>query len=248
MRSRAAPARSGRPAPNGSTGSPPGRRPDDTKRDRREAGTVAGASRSGAVSLCVIDANNNPGVEDSAGSIRFYERAYSHDARRGGLYARWRALSAVGKADHVVELCRRAASRPRDVSTSAAATARCCASCTGAASGGRSPAWRSPTPAVEIARARARARRDPASTTAATAIRGGRSSSSASSRTCSSTFPTRRPAGGGGTRAARGRLRGAAGGQPLGAARGQARARRGGRAPAAALARGAREIAAAARA
>jgi SAM-dependent methyltransferase len=51
-------------------------------------------------------------VEDSASLIGFYERAYSHRGPDADRYARWRALSAVGKADHVVELCRRAALAP----------------------------------------------------------------------------------------------------------------------------------------
>jgi SAM-dependent methyltransferase len=46
-------------------------------------------------------------VEDSAELIGFYERAYSHRGPQADRYARWRALSAVGKADHVVDLCRR---------------------------------------------------------------------------------------------------------------------------------------------
>jgi SAM-dependent methyltransferase len=42
----------------------------------------------------------------------FYEEAYAHEGERGLLYARWRALGARGKADHVVELCERAGLRP----------------------------------------------------------------------------------------------------------------------------------------
>jgi SAM-dependent methyltransferase len=53
-------------------------------------------------------------VEDSASLIDFYERAYSHRGPEADVYARWRALGAVGKADHVVELCRRVAVSPRD--------------------------------------------------------------------------------------------------------------------------------------
>ncbi|HWE09596.1 MAG TPA: class I SAM-dependent methyltransferase [Solirubrobacteraceae bacterium] len=37
----------------------------------------------------------------------FYDRAYSGEGERGLLYARWRALGAKGKADHVIELCSR---------------------------------------------------------------------------------------------------------------------------------------------
>jgi SAM-dependent methyltransferase len=52
-------------------------------------------------------------VEDSASLIAFYEDAYSLQGPQADRYARWRALSAVGKADHVVELCRRAGLEPQ---------------------------------------------------------------------------------------------------------------------------------------
>jgi SAM-dependent methyltransferase len=52
-------------------------------------------------------------VEDSAGLIDFYDRAYSMAGPQAQLYARWRALGAIGKADHVVALCRRAGVQPR---------------------------------------------------------------------------------------------------------------------------------------
>jgi SAM-dependent methyltransferase len=42
----------------------------------------------------------------------FYEEAYAHEGERGLLYARWRALGAKGKANHVVELCDRVSLRP----------------------------------------------------------------------------------------------------------------------------------------
>jgi SAM-dependent methyltransferase len=47
-------------------------------------------------------------VEDSAALVRFYDDAYSRDPAEAAVYARWRALSAVGKADHVTRLCSRA--------------------------------------------------------------------------------------------------------------------------------------------
>jgi SAM-dependent methyltransferase len=47
-------------------------------------------------------------VEDSAALVRFYDDAYSREPAEAARYARWRALSAVGKADHVTELCARA--------------------------------------------------------------------------------------------------------------------------------------------
>jgi SAM-dependent methyltransferase len=47
-----------------------------------------------------------------ASSRAFYERAYAHDARSAARYSRWRALGAVGKAEHVIELCARAGLAP----------------------------------------------------------------------------------------------------------------------------------------
>jgi SAM-dependent methyltransferase len=51
-------------------------------------------------------------VADSAQLVRFYDDAYSRDPAAAAVYARWRALGAVGKADHVVELCARAGVNP----------------------------------------------------------------------------------------------------------------------------------------
>ncbi len=51
-------------------------------------------------------------MEDSETLVDFYERSYSVGGERGQLYARWRALGAVGKADHVLALCRRAGLAP----------------------------------------------------------------------------------------------------------------------------------------
>jgi SAM-dependent methyltransferase len=52
-------------------------------------------------------------VEDSAGLVSFYDRAYSLQGDEAAVYARWRTLGALGKADHVLELCRRAGRSPR---------------------------------------------------------------------------------------------------------------------------------------
>ncbi|MFI5038020.1 MAG: class I SAM-dependent methyltransferase [Solirubrobacterales bacterium] len=51
-------------------------------------------------------------MADSAQLVRFYDDAYSHDSATAAVYARWRALGAVGKADHVIELCARSGARP----------------------------------------------------------------------------------------------------------------------------------------
>jgi len=47
-------------------------------------------------------------VEDAEELVRFYDEGYTRDPAEAALYARWRALGAVGKADHVLELCSRA--------------------------------------------------------------------------------------------------------------------------------------------
>ena len=44
--------------------------------------------------------------------MRFYDDAYSHDSVAAARYARWRALGAIGKANHVIALCGGAGVRP----------------------------------------------------------------------------------------------------------------------------------------
>ena len=44
--------------------------------------------------------------------VRFYDEAYTQDAAGAQRYARWRALGALGKADHVIALCAAAGLRP----------------------------------------------------------------------------------------------------------------------------------------
>jgi SAM-dependent methyltransferase len=51
-------------------------------------------------------------VPHPAQLIRFYEEAYSQGPAQAAVYARWRALGAVGKADHVIALCALAGVRP----------------------------------------------------------------------------------------------------------------------------------------
>lgn len=51
-------------------------------------------------------------MPDSAQLARFYDEAYAEDPAATE-HGRWRALGAVRKADHVIELCARAAIRPR---------------------------------------------------------------------------------------------------------------------------------------
>ena len=47
-------------------------------------------------------------MDRAAELVAFYDDSYSRHGAEAQLYARWRALSAVGKADHVVSLCHRA--------------------------------------------------------------------------------------------------------------------------------------------
>ena len=54
-------------------------------------------------------------MNGSAALRRFYDDAYSHDSQASAAYASWRALGAVGKADHVIELCSRAGLQPESI-------------------------------------------------------------------------------------------------------------------------------------
>jgi SAM-dependent methyltransferase len=49
---------------------------------------------------------------DAAELVRFYGDAYSKTPSEAALYARWRALGARGKADHVIALCAQAGRLP----------------------------------------------------------------------------------------------------------------------------------------
>jgi SAM-dependent methyltransferase len=51
-------------------------------------------------------------VSDPAELARFYDDAYTKEPAQAALYARWRALGAIGKADHVIALCARAGVLP----------------------------------------------------------------------------------------------------------------------------------------
>jgi SAM-dependent methyltransferase len=51
-------------------------------------------------------------VSEQAELVRFYEQAYSQSPEQALVYARWRALGAIGKADHVLALCAKAGLRP----------------------------------------------------------------------------------------------------------------------------------------
>jgi SAM-dependent methyltransferase len=62
--------------------------------------------------LAVIARTIITGVEDSASFVRFYDAAYAQAPADAALYSRWRALGAVGKAEHVIALCARAGVAP----------------------------------------------------------------------------------------------------------------------------------------
>ncbi len=64
------------------------------------------------MSLDVIAPTIITGVEDSQDLVRFYDDAYTRQPAEAAVYARWRALGAVGKADHVLALCAQAGLRP----------------------------------------------------------------------------------------------------------------------------------------
>jgi SAM-dependent methyltransferase len=60
------------------------------------------------VSLFPIEGTIIPGVPDPDELVRFYDEGYTQDPADAARYARWRALGALGKADHVLALCSRA--------------------------------------------------------------------------------------------------------------------------------------------
>jgi SAM-dependent methyltransferase len=51
-------------------------------------------------------------MQDAGGLRAFYDESYAHEGADAERYGRWRALGAVGKADHVIALCARAGVRP----------------------------------------------------------------------------------------------------------------------------------------
>ncbi len=177
-------------------------------------------------------------TQDSADLVRFYDEAYSQTPERSAQYARWRALGAIGKADHVISLCEREGIGPaehaggrlrrrRAAVRAAPARLRRAAERRGDHRCGRrdragAGADRLGGPLRRRAPARSRRRTrpgDPLARARARARPGG-------------------AAGRGRARLRRRGRRGAAGGERVGAARGQARARRGGRPPAASGPRG----------
>ncbi len=64
------------------------------------------------MSRLAIEVTIIPAVPNAAKLAGFYERAYAEDPAASAAHARWRALGAVGKADHVIALCARAGIHP----------------------------------------------------------------------------------------------------------------------------------------
>jgi SAM-dependent methyltransferase len=54
-------------------------------------------------------------VYDPGELVRFYDSAYAQSPADAARFSRWRALGAVGKADHVASLCGRAGLQPASV-------------------------------------------------------------------------------------------------------------------------------------
>jgi SAM-dependent methyltransferase len=102
--------------------------------------------------LAVIAATIIPSVEDSATLVGFYERAYSLDGSRAAVYARWRALSAVGKSEHVIALCRAAGLEPASTLDVGCGDGALLRELDRAGFGGRLGGMEISAPAAEIAR------------------------------------------------------------------------------------------------
>jgi SAM-dependent methyltransferase len=51
---------------------------------------------------------DHPAAQTPGELVSFYDDAYTREAGEAQRYARWRALGALGKADHVIALCERA--------------------------------------------------------------------------------------------------------------------------------------------
>jgi SAM-dependent methyltransferase len=63
--------------------------------------------------LLVIAVTIILGMADPTDLVRFYDDAYTQDPARADMSARWRALGAVGKADHAIALSTRAGLQPQ---------------------------------------------------------------------------------------------------------------------------------------
>ncbi len=94
-------------------------------------------------------------VSEAGGLVKFYDEAYTQaDPGRAELYARWRGLGAVGKADHVIELCAQAGLRPRSTLEIGCGDGALLCELEARGFGGRLAGVEITKAAVEIARAR----------------------------------------------------------------------------------------------
>ncbi len=91
---------------------------------------------------------------DHASLVAFYDRAYSSAPADAARYTRWRALGAVGKADHVVSLCRRVDLRPASILEIGCGNGALLSELHARGFGGRLAGVEITAPAVEIAQAR----------------------------------------------------------------------------------------------
>lgn len=116
---------------------------------------MAGARRSGSANLFVIAVTIIVAVADSDPLVPFYEETYARDPAAAERGARWRALSAVGKAEHVAALCREAGIRPRSTLEVGCGDGAVLSALHGLGFGGRLAGVEIAQGAVEIARERA---------------------------------------------------------------------------------------------
>ncbi len=84
----------------------------------------------------------------------FYEEAYTSDPAEAECYSRWRKLSAVGKAEHAIALCKRAGLEPRSTLDVGCGDGALLCELRHRAFGGRLEGVEIAPAAVEIARAR----------------------------------------------------------------------------------------------
>jgi SAM-dependent methyltransferase len=93
-------------------------------------------------------------VPDAAQLARFYDAAYSEAGDAAQRYSRWRALGAVAKAGHVIELCARAGIEPASTLEVGCGDGALLCELSARGFGGRLHGVEISLAAVEIARAR----------------------------------------------------------------------------------------------
>jgi SAM-dependent methyltransferase len=101
--------------PDSTSDAPPPAAPPPPAGPSPLAARTPSAARTPAAALSPPAARTLPAAPSAADLARFYERSYSGQGEDGMLYARWRTLGAIGKADHVVALCARTTIEPASV-------------------------------------------------------------------------------------------------------------------------------------